>query len=117
MAYINPNKRETLHEIADSIDNHPESSDRLDDLAKRVQLNPHYVNRLFKNMYGLPIQKYRCAARIKRAKWMLCETDMAITDIALQLNFSTGQHFSNTFKREVGLSPQDYRKLNKKVES
>jgi YesN/AraC family two-component response regulator len=50
-------------------------------------------------------------ARIKQAKRMLAMTNMNMAEIASQLNFATCQYFSFIFKKEMGMPPNEFRKL------
>jgi|GEM_PF-431494 len=55
-----------------------------------------------------PIE-YRTRRRIQRAKAMLRENRLTITDIALELGFRTSQYFATVFKKATGISPRQYR--------
>jgi AraC-like DNA-binding protein len=42
---------------------------------------------------------------------MLLETDLPISDIALNLGYNNTNHIARYFKQKMGISPQEYRKL------
>jgi AraC-like DNA-binding protein len=46
---------------------------------------------------------------VNQAQQLLLDTDKSITEIAMDVGFSDSGYFSRVFRREVGLSPTDYR--------
>jgi AraC family transcriptional regulator len=48
--------------------------------------------------------------RVERAKGLLAETDRSITEIAMDLGFSTSAYFTAVFHRETGTTPSDFRR-------
>jgi len=63
----------------------------------------------FRHQMGMPPGEYIQRERISRAKQMLSE-GRSITYVAHELDYSSSQHFSNYFKKFVGISPSEYRK-------
>ena len=74
---------------------------------------PHFC-RAFKQTTGCPPYAFIIRRRIERAKESLRYSDMPITNIALDCGFSSSSHFTNAFRREVGMSPGAYRGLFRK---
>lgn len=85
-----------------------------DELAAYVYLNPAYLSRLFKKETGLSISDVIIQERLQKAKQLLEETELKITDIAEQVGYTSLGSFSNLFKRVVGVTPQQYRARKKK---
>ena len=48
--------------------------------------------------------------RIEQAKELLCQTELSIKNISIDVGFSDEFYFSRLFKKSVGVSPQHYRK-------
>jgi AraC family transcriptional regulator len=67
------------------------------------------VSALFTATEGITLEKYAIARRMEKAKAMLRETKLSLTDIAWQLGYSSIHYFSNQFKKQTGLSPSAYR--------
>jgi AraC family transcriptional regulator len=65
--------------------------------------------REFKQSTGLSPHRYILEARIARAKELLGNRALSITDVALQTGFATPSHFSVTFRRIANATPRDYR--------
>ena len=83
----------------------------LSKLAGQVGLSPHYFSLLFKRAFGVSPYRYILSMRIDRAKRLLSERHMAISQIALELGFADQSHFTKVFKTFVGATPRQYRSL------
>jgi two-component system response regulator YesN len=70
------------------------------------------INR-FKIKYGKTPIKYVTELRIKKAKTLLSDTDLAIGHIGEICGWENVYYFSNTFKREVGVSPIKFRQSSR----
>ncbi|WP_197080987.1 response regulator [Gordoniibacillus kamchatkensis] len=91
------------------IDDHLQTVTR-EELAAHVYLNPAYLSRLFKKETGQSLVDYIIHSKINRAKLLLTESNRKISDIGESLGYDNFSHFGKTFKKSVGLTPQQYRK-------
>lgn len=66
--------------------------------------------KVFQKMTGSTPMEYLFRMRMERAKTLLRETDIKITDIALECGYGTSQYFANTFKQATGATPSEFRK-------
>jgi AraC family transcriptional regulator len=82
----------------------------LEQLAELVGLSPFHFARGFKHSTGLPPHRYQLNLRIARAKALLKGTDAPVTEIALEVGYESSQALARLFRREVGLTPSDYRR-------
>lgn len=81
----------------------------LHSLADTLCVSPYHLQRTFKRVMGVsPAQQLRMV-RIEAAQQLLRTTESPIGDIALDVGFRTLSHFSATFRRLSGISPQEYR--------
>lgn len=81
----------------------------VEDLAKEACLCKGYFTRLFKEkMKTLPTH-YIIQRKIERAQQMLTIKDISIRDVAAELGYDDCSHFISIFKRETGITPQDFR--------
>jgi two-component system response regulator YesN len=94
------------------LDNYSEEL-RLETVAREVHLSPTYFSALFKKMTGCSFAKYLTRVRIAKAKELLENTDISVTDIAFQVGFNDPAYFASIFRREFGLTPLAYRKLKR----
>lgn len=78
------------------------------DLAKKVNLNPYYLTRLFKQVVGLPPHAYQVQRRIQAAKrWIKSGT--SLVEAATLCGFTDQSHLSRHFKKAVGVTPGRYK--------
>jgi AraC-like DNA-binding protein len=81
----------------------------LPDLANRFTMSPYYLSRTFKSTTGFTYSEYLNLIRLKEAQRLLRETELKITEIALQTGFENFSHFGKAFKKMALLSPRAYR--------
>ncbi|MEX1378109.1 MAG: AraC family transcriptional regulator [Eubacteriales bacterium] len=93
----------------DYIDSHLHTRINITDLAIIVKLNPNYLCTLFKKETGITLSRYIRLQRIKTSMNLLKYSDYTCLDIANFLSFSSHSHFINIFKKEVGMTPLEYR--------
>jgi AraC family transcriptional regulator len=82
----------------------------LNTLAGLARLSPYHFVRSFKQSFGEPPHRYWAARRMDRAKTLLANPRPSVTEIALDLGFSTTSGFSAAFHRVVGETPSNYRR-------
>ncbi len=68
----------------------------------------HFI-RIFRATFGETPHRYLQRRRVERAMFLLRETSRSITDVSLDVGFSSLGTFSRTFHDIVGLSPREYR--------
>ncbi len=93
------------------IETHYHEKIKLDDIAKHSNLSPIYFHNLFTVATGKTPHQFLTEYRIENAKKMLWNTECILSDIATNCGYSSQQHFSTIFKKETGLTPNEYRKM------
>ncbi len=78
-------------------------------IEKMFSINYDYANRIFKQYFGLSINRYRNQRRIDRAKFLLVTTDKTLEEIAQEIGFDDKYYFSRLFTKYEGISPLKYR--------
>ncbi len=78
-------------------------------IAARLGVTPTHLTQAFKRSEGVPLYRYQTRLRLGRALAELPERD-DITDLALELGFSSHSHFTATFRAVLGITPSDYRR-------
>lgn len=84
-------------------------------IADFIHFNPSYLSRFYKETTGRNLSDVINEVRVKKAKYYLSETKMAIHEIANQLGFNSPSYFTLYFKKNTLQSPQEYRDKNKEV--
>jgi len=79
-------------------------------LAELARLSPYHFSRSFKHSFGLPPHRYHANRRIERAKQLLANRELSVTNIALDVGFSETSTFSAAFHRLTGQTPSRYRR-------
>ena len=79
--------------------------------ADKVFLSPNYFGDLIKKETGKSAQEYIQTRMIDLAKEMIAGTEKTVSQIAYELGFQYSQHFNRIFKKNVGYTPGEYRKL------
>lgn len=79
--------------------------------AENVFLSPNYFGDLIKKETGKTAQEYIQNKIIDVAKELLLGTGKTVSQIAYELGFQYSQHFNRIFKKNVGQSPNEYRKV------
>lgn len=85
----------------------PLSRDRI---ARHVGVAEGYLTTCFHQELGIPPMTYLMRWRIKQARALLEAGLLNVTEVALTVGFSDSAHFSRVFQREVGVSPNTYRR-------
>ncbi|SHI30518.1 Helix-turn-helix domain-containing protein [Mesonia phycicola] len=83
---------------------------RVKDYADAQNLHPNYLSNVIKTKTGKTISEWITQKTIIEAKTLLQNKSLSIKEIAYQLGFSETAHFSNYFKKHIGLSPNQFRK-------
>lgn len=82
----------------------------LDNLAQITHMNKYYLIHAFTKYTGMSPINYLNNKRIEESKSLLATTDYSISDIASIIGFSSQSYFSQAFKKNLGISPNEYRK-------
>ncbi|MUG99389.1 AraC family transcriptional regulator [Scytonema sp. UIC 10036] len=101
--------RTQLQQAIDYIHAHLDRDLSLVQIAQVINISPTYFASLFKRATGISPHQYVIQQRVERAKMMLLKTDLSISDIALQVGFSSQSHLTQQFKRFTGMTPKQVR--------
>ena len=82
----------------------------VDDIAKQLYRSKNDINRQFKKKYNITPHNYLLNLRIEKAKNLLINSNKTLAEIAAHLCFSSEYHFSDAFKKKVGVSPREFKK-------
>ncbi len=91
------------------INGHLDQDIRLADLAQVVGMSQYYFCRRFRQSVGISPYQYVIQQRLERAKRLLQQRDLAISEIALECGFANQDHLTKTFRQLVGMTPKAYR--------
>jgi len=81
-----------------------------EELARHVGMSSDYLTYCFRKELGMTPIAYLNRYRINQAKLLLAERQMSITEVGMAVGFSDSGYFSRVFRKEVGVSPEMYRR-------
>ncbi|PYI57285.1 response regulator transcription factor [Paenibacillus flagellatus] len=100
----------SVEAIRDYIADHYQDDLSLTTLAAVFNFNPWYISRRFKELYGTTVITYLTELRIDKAKSLLTQTNMSVSEMAGKLGYADENYFGKVFKKQTGLSPLQFRK-------
>ncbi len=103
-----------VHEIIRYVEEHYETAISLEELANYVHMNRSYISHLFKKETGVNIYQYLLEFRMEKAKLLLLDNEYSVQQVCRQIGISDSAYFSKLFKKHVGMSPLEFRKMSKK---
>ena len=86
----------------------------LDEMARTTHVSTFYFCKMFKKATGLTFTDYLGRVRVEKAKNLLLNPQLRVSEIAYTVGFQSLTHFNRVFRKLTGESPTDFReKLNK----
>ncbi|WP_299089981.1 AraC family transcriptional regulator [uncultured Metabacillus sp.] len=80
------------------------------DVGQAVNLHPGYLHRIFKQQTGSTIMEYLTSLRMEKAKMLLADTEIPVTEICFYIGINSRQYFSALFKKHTTQTPLEYRR-------
>ena len=92
----------------------PVERPKLSDYLSR-HLNKDYstMSKLFSEVRGITIERFSILHRIEYVKELLCYSQLSTSEIAYRLGYSSPAHLSSQFKQVTGMTPKEFRELEK----
>ena len=97
-----------LRSTIEFINEHLSEDLSLNALAALCDLSLYHFVRVFKQSTGFTPHNYVMRERIERAKQLLRETNLTVTELAFQLGFADQPHFTKIFRQHTGATPTDF---------
>ena len=98
-----------LHGIVRAIEREPGRRWSVDTLARQAHLSRSQFTRRFTLFTGMPPNRFLVTARMGRARQLIAETDMTLSEIAYALDYRDVYFFSRQFKQFAGVAPSGLR--------
>ena len=80
-------------------------------IAEAFHFSPAYLNVLFKQEMKVTLKQYLSGYRLEKAKKLLEQDYMKITEIAEKCGYANANYFSKVFREGTGMTPLEYRPL------
>jgi len=81
----------------------------LEEIASAAYLSEYHFARLFKEIIGVTPHLYLANLRLERARKLLAETELPISEVASMVGYHSQSHFTKIFKSITGTTPRAYR--------
>lgn len=104
-----------LRKFIELIDNHYIDKRTVQEYANMLSVTANYLSQCVKQISGKNALTFIAARLATEARSLIQYTDFEIAEIAYQLNFSDPANFGKFFKKQVGLSPSEYRKQRRQL--
>jgi len=98
-----------IHRAKEYIENHKSDPISLSEVARALNVSTFYFCKLFKKATGINFTEYLSRVRIEKAKNLLLNPNLRVSEIAYEVGFQSLTHFNRVFLRIVGRSPTAYR--------
>lgn len=108
-------KQEALEEILKFIDENLDKKISLKEVAYEFGYSTQYFSKIFKKSLGITFLQYMNQLKMEKARELIMYSNKSMSEIAYTLGFENQYYFSNTFKKENGVSPTDYKKMYIKI--
>ena len=83
-----------------------------EDLAEFLCLGQRQTERLLKRLFNKSFVEIKNETRIEKAKELILQKELSLKEIASLLGYSTYTSFYKSFRKQTGVSPEEYRELN-----
>lgn len=78
-------------------------------LSQHVHHDYSYISNLFSEVEGITIEQFVIGQKIEKVKELLTYDELSLSQIAMELNYSSTAYLSNQFKRVTGLTPSQFK--------
>ena len=85
----------------------------LEELAKHFNFSLSHCSRMIKTSTGLGFKEWKQKLRLKRAEYLLTNTNQSVAEISSSLGWLNAENFIRAFQKELGITPAKYRKINR----
>ena len=93
----------------DYVASHHSEPIRLEQISQALNVSEFHFCRTFKQATGLTFMDYLSRVRIEKAKGLLSDKRLRVSEIAYEVGFQTITHFNRIFRKLIGFSPTEYR--------
>lgn len=109
MVQSESNEPDIVKRARQFIEDHQGENLSLHDVARASNVSVFYLCKLFKKVTGVSFTNYLCRLRVEKAKTLLLNRSLRISEIGYEVGFQSLTHFNRVFKKITGESPTRYR--------
>ncbi len=105
------NNEQIINDAKKYISEHLDENISVKTISKKMHMSSTHLSRIFKQEAGYSPYEYVLISRLNKAKELLQKTDMSVAEIAFKVGFNSYTNFIYFFKKNTGMSPNKFRKL------
>ena len=106
-----PSAQRATTRVLRMVEDAPQTEWSLHRMAKAAGLSPYHFLRTFEAVTGITPHQYLLRSRLRNAATVIASEEKKILDVALDCGFGDVSNFNRAFKRELGMSPREWRKI------
>lgn len=95
--------------VANYLMSNPASKDSLAHIARRVGMNRTKLVTVFKEVYGTSVEAYWRDWRLQKARELLADRELSVSEVAQQVGYSEISAFTRAFSKQYGMAPNKFR--------
>lgn len=103
-------EKELVKKAQKYVEDHLDQPLRVNDVADALFLSSNYLSRLFKSKCGVSLKQYIVNRKMESAQLLLKTTSLPIGTIASKMGYDNFSHFSQVYRKTMGVSPTEERK-------
>lgn len=96
-------------EVVQMIHDRYDTDISLEACSNMLNYHPSYISKVLRQELGISFSDYLMQYRLNKAKEMLEDTEMKISEIAEKLRYNNSQNFIRSFRKLAGMTPGTYR--------
>lgn len=108
-------QKEIAYNATSFIDNNLLKISELTEISSTLGYSYSYLSHVFREEMGITLQNYYANKKLNKAKELLLEDTLSITKISEVLKYESIHSFSKAFKKAVGISPRQYKVMDKNL--
>jgi AraC-like DNA-binding protein len=83
-------------------------------ISNQLHHDYNYLSNLFSEVEGITIEQFLISQKIEKVKELLVYDEFSLSEIAIQMNYSSVSHLSKQFKKATGFTPTYYKNLKER---
>ncbi len=111
---VNP-QFEKICRLRSELMKNPEINWKVSEISEKMFISKSYLQKIYKQYFNRSIIEELIYFRLDKAKKLLVETDLTVTDISRDCGYTTYNYFVRQFRTIEGISPTEYREQNKYI--
>lgn len=115
-AYKKGQSNDYVSQAVDFISTNYKRDITITDIASMIGISRAYLNHLFKKEYNMSAQEFLIDFRMRKAAYLLTNTDQPVKEVAQNAGYRDALFFSKAFKKRFTVSPQNYRLYRQELE-